>query len=159
GRLAEAEQVIREALDDPRIDGSRLAIALGPMYCQQGRLEEILRLIAARWEDLDRKGEGASESAIELVRVHIELRRTPIPVEVIRSDLDPAARLNPQDDRIWLGRANLAVRVGSYDEAARWLDACLKRRPADVPVWRARLDWAVATDRVAEAREAMAHLP
>jgi predicted Zn-dependent protease len=159
GQLAEAERVVRAALDDPRIDGSRLAIALGPIYCQQGRLDEVLRLIAARWEALDRAGEGASESAIELVRMHIELRRTPVPVEVIRSDLDPAGRLNPQDDRIWLGKAHLAIRVGSYDEAARWLDACLRRRPADGPVWRARLDWAVATGRVAEAQEAMRHLP
>jgi predicted Zn-dependent protease len=159
GRLAEAEQVIREALDDPRIDGTRLAIALGPIYCQQGRLEEILRLIAARWEALDRAGEGASESAIELVRMHVELRRTPIPVEVIRSDLDPAGRLNPQDDRIWLGKANLAIRVGAYDEAAPWLDDCLRLRPTDVSVWRARLDWAVASGRVAEARKAMRHLP
>jgi hypothetical protein len=81
-----------------------------------------------------------------------ELRRTPIPVEVIRSDLDSAARLNPQDDRIRPGRANLAIRIGSYDEAARWLDACRGRSPADVPVWRARLDWALA---VAESPPAM----
>ena len=65
----------------------------------------------------------------------------------------------PDDDRVWLGKANLAIRAGSYDEAARWLDACLRRRPEDVPVWRARLDWAVATNRVAEAREAAEHLP
>jgi tetratricopeptide (TPR) repeat protein len=159
GRLAEAEQIVRDALDDPRIDSSRLPIELGPLFCQQGRLEEILRLIEARWEALDRSGEGASESAINLVRMYIELRRRPVPVEVIGSDLDPAARSNPQDDRIWLGKANLAIRVGAYDEAARWLDACLRRRPDDVPVWRARLDWAVATRRVAEAQEAMTHLP
>ena len=48
-----------------------------------------------------------------------------------------AASLAPDDDRVWLGRANLAIRTGAYDEAKRWLDACLKRRPEDVPVWRA----------------------
>jgi tetratricopeptide (TPR) repeat protein len=159
GRWAEAEQIVRDALDDPRIDSSRLPIELEPLYCAQGRLEEILRLIEARWDALDRAGEGASESAVNLVRMYIELRRRPVPVEVIRSDLDPAARLNPQDDQIWLGRANLAIRVGDYDEAARWLEACLRRRPEDVPVWRARLDWAVATHRIAEAHEAMKHLP
>lgn len=40
GRLADAEQLVREALDDPRVDGSGLSILLGPIYCQQGRLDE-----------------------------------------------------------------------------------------------------------------------
>jgi enediyne biosynthesis protein E4 len=70
-----------------------------------------------------------------------------------------ASRIAPDDDRIWLGKANLAIRAGSYDEAARWIDACLRLRPEDGPVWRARLDWAVASNRVAQAREALKHLP
>ena len=90
---------------------------------------------------------------------HIELRRSPIPVETVRSSLDQAEQLVPGDDRVWLGKANLAIRVGSYEEASRWLDACLRRRPEDVPVWRARLNLAVATDRDAVAREALKHLP
>jgi glyoxylase-like metal-dependent hydrolase (beta-lactamase superfamily II) len=51
------------------------------------------------------------------------------------------------------------MRASLHDEAARWLCACARRRPDDIAVWRARLDWAVATNRVAEAREAMGHLP
>jgi len=159
GRFAEAEQIIREALDDPRIDGSSLPILLGPLYYKQGRLEETLRLIESRWEALNKSGEGSLESAINLVRAHIDLRRSPVPIEVGGSALDQAARMAPEDDRIWLGKANLAIRAGSYDEAARWIDACLRRRPEDGPVWRARLDWAVATNRVAQAREALKHLP
>ena len=116
-------------------------------------------MIEAQWDTLNRAGEGDSESAINLIRGYVERRRSPIPVEVIRADLDPAARSNPQDDRIWLGEANLAIRVGSYEEAARWLDACLRRRPEDPPVWRSRLNWAVATNRVPEALEAIKHLP
>jgi predicted Zn-dependent protease len=159
GRLSEAETIIRDALNDPRVDGSSLPILLGPVYCQQGRLEETLRLLEARWSRLDASGEGASEQAIELVRAYIELKRSPIPVEVIRSALDRAAQLAPEDDRTWLGKASLAIRAGSLDEAARWLDACLRRRPDDAPVWRVRLDWAMASNRVAEAREALSHLP
>jgi hypothetical protein len=49
--------------------------------------------------------------------------------------------------------------LGFFDEAERWLSACLRRRPDDVPVWRARLDWAMAADRAAEAKEAMKHIP
>jgi tetratricopeptide (TPR) repeat protein len=159
GQFAEAEEIVRHALDDPRIDGSSLPILLGPVYCQQGRGEETLRLIESRWKALDQAGEGSSEPAINLVRAHIDLRLSPVPSEVIRSALDLAGRLAPNDDRVWLGRANLAIRAGSYNEAAGWLDRCLKRRPDDGPVWRARLDWAVAADRVAEAREALKHLP
>jgi thioredoxin-like negative regulator of GroEL len=159
GRLAAAEQIIWDALNDPRVDAASLPILLGPVLCQQGRLEETLRLLEARWEALNRSGGGASEAAINLVRAHIALRRSPDSIEVIRSALDQAAARAPEDDRVWLGKANLAIRVGAYDEAARWLDACLKRRPEDVPVWRARLDWAMATNRVPEARDALKHLP
>jgi predicted Zn-dependent protease len=159
GRLAEAEQIVQAALADPRIDSSGLPILLGPLYCYQGRLDEALRLIEARWEDLDRVGEGDSGEAINLVRAHIGLQQSPVSIAVIRSTLDQAGRLAPEDDRVWLGEANLAIRVGAHDEAARWLDDCLRRRPADLPVWRARLDWALATDRVPEVREALKHLP
>src|SRR5262249_29671765 len=69
------------------------------------------------------------------------------------------SRLAPRDDRIWLGKANLAIRQGAFDEAARWLEACLRRHPDDVPAWRARLDWALATGRVAQAPEARQPLP
>jgi tetratricopeptide (TPR) repeat protein len=159
GDYAGAERIIRDAMDDPRLDASELSAVLGPIYLEQGRLEETLRLIEARWEALDRAGEGASESALKLVREYIHLRQDPLPLEVIRSNLERATSLSPRDDRVWLARAHLAIRTGAYDEAARWLEACLRSRPDDVPVWRARLDWAVATDRLAEAQEATKHLP
>src|SRR5262249_19603182 len=40
-----------------------------------------------------------------------------------------------------------------------WLKQCLARRPEDSTVWRARLEWATATGRVAEAVDALRHLP
>ena len=77
----------------------------------------------------------------------------------VRSYLDQVGRLAPEDDRIWLGRANLAFRVGSYDEAARWIDVCLESRPDD----RIRLAGSAglgdANNRLAEARTALKHLP
>jgi tetratricopeptide (TPR) repeat protein len=50
-------------------------------------------------------------------------------------------------------------RLKSYEEAARLIDLCLKRRPEDLAVWHARLDWAVATNRVPLAQQALKHLP
>ena len=35
----------------------------------------------------------------------------------------------PDDDRVWLARANLAIHAGRLDEAARWLDACAGAGP------------------------------
>jgi hypothetical protein len=58
-----------------------------------------------------------------------------------------------------LGRANLAIRTGAYDQAERWLNDCQRRRPDDIPVWRARLSWAIATNRIDVVCQAMTHLP
>ncbi len=159
GRLADAEQMIKDAVDDPRIDGTSVRALLGCVYLPQGRPEETQRLLEARWDALNQAGEGASELAINLVRAHIDLRGSPGEIEVIRAALDRAARMAPEDDRTWLGKANVAIRDGAYDEAARWLDLCALRRPEDVAVWRARLSWAVKTNRVALAWQALAHLP
>jgi tetratricopeptide (TPR) repeat protein len=159
GRLADAETLIIQAMSDPRGDGSRLGPFLGLVYSMQGRVEESQRVIEACWDRLNEMGEGASESAILLVRLHIQLWRETPPVEEVRSFLDQVTRSAPEDDRGWLGKAKLATRVGMYDEAARWLEACLRRRPDDIPVWRARLDWALATHRLADVRQALGHLP
>ena len=154
-RFADAEQLIKGMAKVARID----SILLGSVYCQQGRFEEAERLIEARWQRLNKMGEGGSEKSINLVRLHIEFRRTIPPIDAIRAFFDQADALAPEDDRIWLGRANVAIRAGSHDEAGRLLDACLRRRPDDPAVWRARLNWSMATARVTEAREALKHLP
>jgi tetratricopeptide (TPR) repeat protein len=154
GRLADAEALISRAMADPRSDASKLGLFLGLVY-SQGRVEDRQRVIEASWDRLNDAGEGASEPAILLLRLHIQ---TPS-IEEIRASVEQAARSAPEDDRAWLGKARLAIRDGSYDEAARRLDACLRRRPDDVPVWRARLDWALATRRSDEVQRALAHLP
>lgn len=159
GSFTGAERLIRERLDDPRVDTASVPILLSPVYSNQGRIEETLRLVEARWNRLESAGEGASEAAIHLVRAHIALRQDPPSVEVIRSILGRAGELAPEDDRVWLGKANLAIRTGAYDEADRWIAACLRRHPDDIPSWRARLDWAIASGRPEEAEAALAHLP
>lgn len=42
GQYADAERIIRDVLDDPRIDGSGLLTLLGAVYSEQGRLDEAL---------------------------------------------------------------------------------------------------------------------
>ncbi|QEH32841.1 hypothetical protein OJF2_13250 [Aquisphaera giovannonii] len=159
GRLARAEDLVLRALADPRIDGASLPILLSPIYCQEGRLEETLGLLEARWKALDAKGEGASEAAVNLVRAHAGLRLNPVPRQAIRDAMDQAAALAPGDDRIWLGRANLAIDERALDEARRRLEDCLRRRPDDVPVWRSWLRWAMASGRSDEVDRALGRLP
>jgi hypothetical protein len=159
GRLAAAEQLIIKAARDPRNDSTALRILLLPIFAQQGRHDEARRLVEQRWDHLRLTGEAASELAINLARLHAELEWLPIPVEDVRAALDRAAKLAPDDDRVWLGLANLAIRTGSLDEVERRLDACRQSRPDDIPVWRSRLSWGMAAGRVDVVREALVHLP
>jgi enediyne biosynthesis protein E4 len=159
GQFTDAEQLLTQALSDPRIDGFELRRFLTPLYWQEGRVKEARRLVEANWEVLNQAGKGGSDQAIELARLHIVLGVGMASNESVRGFLDKAQQLAPGDDRIELGRANLAIRLGAFDEAASRIEACLQRHPDDGPTWRARLDWAIATGRVAEAREALNHLP
>jgi len=161
GWFADAERFLTHALEDPRIDGFELRQFLAPLYWNEGRTEEARWLVEANWESLNRADRGGSVQAIkiELVRLHLSLRMGMSSVEVVRDFLEHAARSAPDDDRVWLGKATLAIRQSELDQAEEWLDACLKRHPEDVPVWRARLDWAMAAGRVAEVRKAFGHLP
>ena len=158
GRLAPAETFVKNAARHPRNESTAVLTLLVPSYVQQGRIDEAERLLEARWERWNELGEGASEPAIKLVRQYIDLTLNPTPVETIRAFLDQAGRLAPDDDRIRLGRANLAIRTSAYDEAKSWLDA-IRGPGEDVPVWRARLNWGIATGRIDVVQEALTHLP
>jgi len=75
-------------------------------------------------------------------------------IEVIRPEIERAARLAPDDDRVWLAQVNMATKSGQFAEAARLLERCTERRPDDQSVWLARLDLARARDDIAGARQA-----
>jgi enediyne biosynthesis protein E4 len=158
GLLASAEQVINEAALDPRNDRTAILVSLVPILSELGRVDEAEGLIEDRWEHLNALGQGALEPAIKLVRQHIELTLKGTRAEINRASLEHASKLAPDDDRVWLGRANLAIRTGELAEAGRLLDACLLRRPKDIPVWRARLSWGMATHRIDAVNEALKHL-
>jgi len=160
GRQADAEQLIQQALGDPRIEGSSLRWFLVPFYWQEGRVEEAERLLEADWDHLHRSAGGFLDQTMKLVQAHMRLARGEEPDPGFRrAFLRQAEQLAPEDDRIWLAKANLAISQGAFDEAARWLDSCLRRRPEDVPVWNAYLRWAMATNRVAEVQKALRHIP
>ena len=159
GRFAAAEQVINDAALDPRAEQAHVRVLLVPIYSQLGRIDEAQRLLEEWWERLNETREGASERAIDQVRMHIELAFKPNPVENVRMYLEQASRMAPDDDRVWLGRANLAIRTGDYQEAGRWLEQCVKRRPNDGPVWFAWLTLGIATSDNKLVHQALTHLP
>ena len=104
--------------------------------------------------------DGALDEVMSVLRLYIPWGLEAPSVEEVRGFLDQAGRSAPDDDQVWLGKANLAIRQGAWDEASRRLDACLRRRPEDVSgSGRAYLNWAVGSGRVAEARKALTHLP
>jgi tetratricopeptide (TPR) repeat protein len=97
GQFAAAEQLINEVAEDPRSDRAHVRALLVPIYSQLGRLDEAQRLLEDWWEHLNETGEGASEPAIDQVRMHIELAFRPNPVENVRAYLDQAHRLAPDE--------------------------------------------------------------
>jgi enediyne biosynthesis protein E4 len=159
GKIAEAERLVSAAANDRRNDRTSLMVLLVPIMIDLGRQDEATELIEDRWADLNARGHGALDPAINLLLQHVELTTGVAAIDVVRTLLDEAAKLAPDDDRVWLGRANLAIRTGDLKDAERWLNECERNRPDDRAVWRARLKWAMATERIDAVERAMTHLP
>ena len=151
-RLAAAEPLLPRAMAD-RGDHSLEAFeTLLNLYRIEGRFDEAIRLCwsyAPRYPD-----------QVALLRELAQLGSIKAhKLDYTRGLLETAAKGAPDDDRIWLGWANLAIRVGRFDEAARWLDRCQRLRPDDPPTWRSRLNLAVASEDPDGAWRALGHLP
>jgi len=151
GRFAELEELLDAARrgDGPGAAGAGQTLA--GLLLFEGRNVEVRRILR---DELARSPDPSRS-----LNVLWTLDGEPVPSEMVRGILDEAEKQAPDDDRVWLGRANLAVWSGRFDEADRWLNACLERRPRDPAVWQARFDWARAAGRVDRAEEAFAQLP
>ena len=97
-----------------------------------------------------------SPSPAALLKELWNVDHSPMPVESWGLALEKA---DGDDDRVWLGRANVAIMTGRFAEAAPWLDRCAGRRPDDPAVWQARLDLAMAIGDVAGFWKAADRLP
>jgi tetratricopeptide (TPR) repeat protein len=150
GRFAQLEElldIVRQADGPEAVEAGQSLARLLRFECRFDELRKVLREEWARSSDPYR-------TLHELWLLDVD----PVPIEMVRGVLDQAAARAPGDDRVWLGKANLAIWSGQFEEADRWIRACLDRRPRDPAAWRARLDWAMATDRPDEARRALEHL-
>ncbi len=81
-----------------------------------GRRRAIIRRIEKRWP--------VANDQAGLLRLHWQLDSQPTPILAIRDAIDRMARQAPEDDRVWLGQANLAIATGRYDEADDLLTRC-----------------------------------
>ncbi|HZW32004.1 MAG TPA: FG-GAP-like repeat-containing protein [Isosphaeraceae bacterium] len=151
GQFAGAEEVLTAAADDADPNDQEVRPALDRLLWYQGRFPELHRRFERRWSRATDRGDALRQLAL--------LDFEPFPVDRVRAVLEQAAARSPDDDRVWLGRANLAVRTGQLDQAAPLLDRCLRRRPHDVAVWRARLDWGLAALDAREVVRCLPHLP
>ena len=151
GAFAAAEEILKVAVRGAKPSAVEARPILARLLLWEGRRGEMSRLLRDGWN-------RAPDRAVAL-RELWQLETDPIPAEAIRAAVGRAERSAPDDDRAWLARANLATQAGQFDEASRWLDACLRKRPDDPAVGRARLDRAVAADDVDDAWRAARHLP
>ena len=158
GRISDAEQLLSKAAADPRIDASSLHLLLGLTCSIQGRIDEGERIIEACWKRLDQAGEGASEQAILLVCLYMQLLSTQPPADVVRGVLEKSA--GPPPTTIASGSPRRFWRLARV----HWTRPVDGSTPASVAgrlisMSRARLAWALATSRVADVRLAAGRIP
>ncbi len=153
GRFAEVETVLERAEVGPnRADRALRERMLQHVYFFTGRSDDLRRRKREEWSRL------AHEP--QVLRTHWQLDEPKTaPLKTIAARLEAAGKLAPEDDRVWLGQAVLATRTARYEDADKWFGRCLERRPDDPSVWRARLEWAMAAGRPAEAVETLRHVP
>ncbi len=151
-RFVVAERFLPTALEASGPNGIEARETLIRLYKLQGRYEEARRLVQEGWDVYpDRVGSLQQLWRLDTV--------DPLPLEDQRSTLEVAAQWAPDDDRIWLGQAHLLMRTGRYDEAARRLEDCRRRRPRDPAIWRSWLVLSLAAQDVPQVRRALRHLP
>ncbi len=158
GRLDVAELLFTAALKEsgPRI--VEIRHDLMQLFWQEGRLDEARALIERNWDEYRRTLGPASDPAIANLRAHLALDLEVYAVGGVQALLDRAGTAAPDSQRVWLGRANLAVRTGKFVEARQWLDRCLAARPDAAVAWTTALDLAMATDDIGLAESAVGHL-
>lgn len=151
-QFAVAENLLLSALAAPGPHANEARETLVHLYKLEGRFDEA-RALVLEVASTYRDPAGALREMEKLGS------NFPMTLELIRSALEKASRNAPEDDRIWLGWANLATRTGRLEEAKRRLDECLRKRPDDAAVWKSWLDWALAREDDDEVKRAVRHLP
>ena len=155
-----AEQIVLDAAEEPRNDRTDLLVLLVPIYSQIGRADEAEQLLEGRWEHSEPNGRrdarAIHQARPRAYRIDLEGplgRKSPCLPRPGRTD---GSRRRPRAGSVVPIWRSEQVRL---EEAEKWLDACQRRRPDDVPVWHARLSWGLAARRLDVVENALKHLP
>ena len=151
GRLAVAEESLARVLGKPGAVGEQASRLARQLDLFSGRAYRINRRIEDRWAT-------AADQAGEL-RTHWLYDTQPPPMGPVGEYLERFGREAPDDDRVWLGRADVATRAGRYAEADNWLKQCEARRPDDPDVCQARLFWSLEAGPLDVATHVLTRLP
>ena len=81
-----------------------------------GQFDNLRRRIEGEWG-------GAGNPAEILRKRYLVDNPRSFPVDALRSRLEEAGRMAPEDDRVWLGKAYLAIRTARFADAEDWLEA------------------------------------
>jgi enediyne biosynthesis protein E4 len=149
GRLRSAEERLEASLRRGVQDAEQLVGLLVRVYELQARFADVQRLLRSRLE--------RSSQPLPILRDLANINLGRHPYQGLRAALEQAARREPNDDRVWLGKARLAIAAGQWNEAAGWLERCQSAR-GDPAVWSARLEWAQGAGRPDEALRAFHQL-
>jgi enediyne biosynthesis protein E4 len=147
GRYSQAEDLLATIPGDNGPYAQHVRYQTEVLLRFEGRKQEARELIAKAWQ-------GAPDPAEVLKRLY-ELDDARFPINYVKEALK---RGDPNDDRVWLGQANLAIWAGRLEDATRWLDACVRARPEDQPVWLARLSLAMLSGDLDGTRRALQHV-
>ncbi len=149
GRYARAEVSLMAAAADgeTRPEANRL---LGRLYWITGRRDAYVQL--------ERQAAEGNLDPSETLRFLWSLDHDPDPTAGIELTLRKSIAESPDDDRAWLGLADLATRTGQLGEADTWLTRCEQARPRDLAVLSVRLIWALAAERTDELVRVAAEL-
>ena len=152
GRWAEAEPRLSlalalEARGPTAVEARRRLVDL---LVLQGRLDEASRLLREGWDE--------SRDRLALLRDLWMLETAAWSTEANATVLEQASRSAPEDDRVRLGLAYLAMHRGRPGEAGRHLDAILRDRPDDPAAWGHRLRLARQSGDVRSALRSLRHL-
>ena len=149
GKLHAAERRLEQALarGGPGLDQVR--DLLGHIYQIEVRFDDVKALLRASLAD--------AKDPIRVLKELSNLELDRLPYDGLQAALEKAGQLAPEDDRVWLGKARLAIEAGRWDEAREWLERCRGGR-ADAPVWRAWIELARGSGRPDEALDAARQL-
>ena len=152
GRFADAEttleRLVREAPVEVREEARQ---TLSELYFREGRRDAIRKLIERSWKN--------SKDPVVDLKDFWKIDSAPTLIEKIQQEVTRAGTLAPDDDRVWLAKANLGIQTGRFDEARAFLVRCRERRPDDPAVWRASLALARAEGDLPSVFQAEEKLP